>query len=612
MPSTGETRYMSIYWRNFHLRGRELTTIEHDPEKCGKAYATIYSGKDTKVADHHTFCGAGALPSHLEWEGEYATLKFHIDFSAPPIADDSFEYPEVYFRLDITSFDYDCKDSVENVVLRCNDSKRCLDDSLRCDYWFSRNCQSVRFPRDNTDTSRHPPANCFKKKVTTTTTTTPAPPPPLPDYTALYVLLTLIGVSLAFIWCCWRPGYIPWRFGRLRNAPCFHACGKCIPCCVHASPFCAFLGEYPCCRCCAEDFVTESCGHVIGPDYGMYLEFDPGAEYDKKTKEIKIPQNLRGFEFECIIVLRGMPSTGEKRFMSLYWRDFILAGPNLTTVENDVSQCGKAYVTVYNGMDTTAQEKYTLCGVGALPSHLEWEGEYITLYFYIDYRNPNLKIVPTTTTTEPPGGTTLGDENSTATTEELPTTTPVEDNFPYPEVYLRVDITSFDYECNDSVEGVVMKCNDTKRCIDDSLRCDFWFSRNCQNELFPLDNTDTSKYPPGNCYRKTTPTTTTTTPAPPAPPPDLRPLYATIGTLLGLLLLFWCCWRPGYLAWRLARLRNVACFNSCGMCGPYGCCATLGACCAACSPCCDRCSSSPCTRCCRGNGFHIFCSYRSI
>ena len=184
---------------------------------------------------------------------------------------------------------------------------------------------------------------------------------------------------------------------------------------------------------------------MIGPDFGTYLEFDAEATYDKKTKELTTPQHIKGHEFECIIVLRGMPSTGEKRYMSLYWRDFILAGPNLTTVENDVTNCGKAFVTVYNGMDTTAQEKYTLCGVGALPSHLEWEGEYITLYFYIDFRNPNLKIVSTTTTTEPPGGTTLSGDNTTMTTEEQPTTTPVEDTFPYPDVYFRIDVTSFDY-----------------------------------------------------------------------------------------------------------------------------------------------------------------------
>ena len=90
------------------------------------------------------------------------------------------------------------------------------------------------------------------KKTTTTTSTTPAPIPPPPDYTALYVILALVASFSFFFWCCWRPGYIPWRFGRMRNVPFFHACGKCIPCCIHTSPCCEFLGGYPCCRCCAE------------------------------------------------------------------------------------------------------------------------------------------------------------------------------------------------------------------------------------------------------------------------------------------------------------------------------------------------------------------------
>ena len=54
--------------------------------------------------------------------------------------------------------------------------------------------------------------------------------------------------------------------------------------------------------------------------------------------------------------------------------------------------------------------------------------------------------------------------------------------------------------CADTKEGVVMMCNNSKRCLDDSLRCDFWFSRNCQSESYPRDNSDTSRWPPGNCF----------------------------------------------------------------------------------------------------------------
>ena len=55
-------------------------------------------------------------------------------------------------------------------------------------------------------------------------------------------------------------------------------------------------------------------------------------------------------------------------------------------------------------------------------------------------------------------------------------------------------------ECSDTKQGIVMLCNDSKRCLDDSLRCDFWFSRNCQSESYPRDNSDTSRWPPGDCY----------------------------------------------------------------------------------------------------------------
>ena len=165
----------------------------------------------------------------------------------------------------------------------CNDSKRCLDDSLRCDFWFSRNCQSESYPRDNSDTSRWPPGDCYsisnylsstflfcimpykflvncniwlpcKKylgffffaEIVTTTTVKPPPPPPPPetDFTALFVILALVASFLLFFWCFWRPGYLIWRLGRLRNHPCMRACGACIPCSVMCIRCCS------CSTCC--------------------------------------------------------------------------------------------------------------------------------------------------------------------------------------------------------------------------------------------------------------------------------------------------------------------------------------------------------------------------
>ena len=36
-------------------------------------------------------------------------------------------------------------------------------------------------------------------------------------------------------------------------------------------------------------------------------------------------------------------------------------------------------------------------------------------------------------------------------------------------------------------------------------------------------------------------------------------LLGLLGALLLLAILYWCCWRPGYCPWRLARVRNIGC-----------------------------------------------------
>ncbi|XP_052061831.1 uncharacterized protein LOC127701894 [Mytilus californianus] len=298
-------------------------------------------------------------------------------------------------------------------------------------------------------------------------------------------------------------------------------------------------------------FVTENCGHVVGPDYGAYLEFDRAATFKKGV--VGIPYALKGQEFECIIVVRGMPSTGEKRFMAIHFRQFHLKEQAVVRPENEVAKCGKAYMIIYNGMDRNAAEKYVFCGKDAVIQNLEWKGEYMTFYFYIDYRNPDFSTVDPLVSLPPATGN---------TTLSPPTTTP--DPFPYPTVFFKMDITSYDFECNETIDKVSLKCNDSKRCLDDSLKCDFWFSRNCASDVYPRDNTDVSRQAPANCFRKPTTTTTTTTLAPPPFRPDLTPLYAAVGGVLGVALLLWCCWKPAYLPWRLGRCRNYPCWVKCG------------------------------------------------
>jgi hypothetical protein len=163
-------------------------------------------------------------------------------------------------------------------------------------------------------------------------------------------------------------------------------------------------------------------------------------EFDREAKMVKgnvlVPRHLRGQEFECIIVVRGMPTTGEKRYMAIHMRSFHLKEQGVTTPQNEVAKCGKAYMIVYNGMDRTAPEKYVFCGADARVMNLEWVGEYMTFYFYIDYRNSDLS-------TQDPLASPLPPNANDVTTVATPTTTP--DPFPYPTVYFKMDISSFDY-----------------------------------------------------------------------------------------------------------------------------------------------------------------------
>ncbi|KAH3773151.1 hypothetical protein DPMN_174506 [Dreissena polymorpha] len=141
-------------------------------------------------------------------------------------------------------------------------------------------------------------------------------------------------------------------------------------------------------------------------------------------------------------------------------------------------------------------------------------------------------------------------------------------------------------QCTKTVPEVVLKCNDSRRCLDVSLMCDFLLSQNCKTAAYPQDKTDQSRDYPSYCFRKDTTTTEgpTTTEAPSAPF-NWRPIVAIIGAAVALLLLGWCCWRPGYLPWRLSRLRNVPFLNT----QRFVCCRGPTACC-------------PCLKCCAAQG----------
>lgn len=179
---------------------------------------------------------------------------------------------------------------------------------------------------------------------------------------------------------------------------------------------------------------------MLGPDFGSYLEFDRNVIYNEKSKpHVNIAQQLKGQLLECTVIVRGMPGVPGifppvKRYMGIYWREFLIHDPKVkkklgTTSPKD---CGKAYVTMYNGKDkASATEFHTLCGVDTVSPSYEWQGEYITLYFYLDYRNPALSNV---TTVAPRPSVTIDPQATTPT-----------DDFPYPEVFFKLDITSFDF-----------------------------------------------------------------------------------------------------------------------------------------------------------------------
>ncbi|CAH1779427.1 unnamed protein product [Owenia fusiformis] len=153
-----------------------------------------------------------------------------------------------------------------------------------------------------------------------------------------------------------------------------------------------------------------------------------------------------------------------------------------------------------------------------------------------------------------------------------------------PRIRFTLDFTSyFEGDCSiDNIDdGLQMQC-DSGRCIDDTLRCDVYYSPNCGTS----DNSDIRASEPGNCR--------------PTRPPDLFPLYLVLGLLAALAMLYWCCWRPGYCPWRLARLRNVKCCKRpcCHPCRNSPACRKTGCCgspatgaCAACSPTC--CTGAP-------------------
>ncbi|XP_022080363.1 uncharacterized protein LOC110973676 isoform X2 [Acanthaster planci] len=160
---------------------------------------------------------------------------------------------------------------------------------------------------------------------------------------------------------------------------------------------------------------------------------------------------------------------------------------------------------------------------------------------------------------------------------------------PTATVNVTMVTTSFDAgPCTDEVTE--LKCHNG-RCVPRSVRCDI--ADNCG------DNTDQRPSPPANC-------SLTTVVEPVDFPWDV--LLAVAGALFAAFVLYWLCWRPGYIPWRLACCRNLlgGCFRDCcrGCCRDCACraCAKSGRCAPSSSCCCPTRPPGSFGGCCRGNG----------
>ncbi|KAG8431339.1 hypothetical protein GDO86_019023 [Hymenochirus boettgeri] len=165
-----------------------------------------------------------------------------------------------------------------------------------------------------------------------------------------------------------------------------------------------------------------------------------------------------------------------------------------------------------------------------------------------------------------------------------------------PRVDFVGDFTSFrvGFNTSECKSGPYFHCRNGK-CIPPSLVCDSKNIDNCG------DGSDQSPNPPGHCTGKGGSGTrnsgnlllSTTTSSwvleeitrnlsldtgsnhklqnPPGTerksPPSLLYLYVILAVAVGVALLFWCCWSPGWFVWRISVCRFLPCCNSfCASC----------------------------------------------
>ncbi|KAM4016918.1 LOW QUALITY PROTEIN: low-density lipoprotein receptor class A domain-containing protein 2 [Anomaloglossus baeobatrachus] len=146
-----------------------------------------------------------------------------------------------------------------------------------------------------------------------------------------------------------------------------------------------------------------------------------------------------------------------------------------------------------------------------------------------------------------------------------------------PRVDFVGDFTSFrvGFNASECRSEPYFSCHNGK-CVPSSLVCDPQNIDNCG------DGSDQASGPPANCVLMDSQGIIGTRTRLKLPPPGVRPhstslerrsyasflyLYVILGFVLGVALLFWCCWSPGWFIWRVGVCRFIPCCNSfCASC----------------------------------------------
>ncbi|XP_002742305.2 uncharacterized protein LOC100373344 [Saccoglossus kowalevskii] len=184
--------------------GNEIESGLGNSTNCDASFLQIYDGRfatnDSLLL--HT-CGT-IQPATFQTTTNFATVRMKLRDTS-----------SVNFTILMTSFDFgSCTDEVTE--LKCTNG-RCIPRTLRCD--SANNCG------DNSDQLVElAPSYCPYVRVWT-----------YDDVWWWWIPLAVPILLYASYWCCWRPGYFPWRMACCRNA----LRDSCRDCCKHCCIDCS-------------------------------------------------------------------------------------------------------------------------------------------------------------------------------------------------------------------------------------------------------------------------------------------------------------------------------------------------------------------------------------